>query len=126
MAVKVGRDNAQLATEAWPAPGLFTWTQPALPSAGTVNVANNVARFVRDGLTEEYSVSMDGVRQDFILQQRPDGEGELRVELDVTGATAEPLVNGVRLVLDSSKRKLAYNRLRVVDTEDASCQRGWR
>ena len=116
MAVKVGRDNAQLAAEVWPATDPYTWTQPALPSAGIVNVADHVARFIRDGLTEEYTVSVDGVRQDFIIEQRPAGDGELRVELDVTGAKAEPLVNGARLVLDGSGRKLAYNRLRVVDS----------
>ncbi|MEI2722040.1 MAG: hypothetical protein V9H26_00400 [Verrucomicrobiota bacterium] len=86
-----------------------------LALTGVVNVRENVARFLRPGLIEEYSVSVDGVRQDFIVEQRPAGEGELRVELDVTGAKAEPLVNGVRLVLDGSGRKLAYNRLRVVD-----------
>ncbi len=86
-----------------------------LPRSGLVTVTDNVARFIRPGLTEEYTVSVDGVRQDFIIEQRPEGDGELRVELDVTGARAEPLVNGARLVLDGSGRKLAYNRLRVTD-----------
>ena len=87
----------------------------ALPPTGLVSVTDNMARFIRPGLTEEYTVSVDGVRQDFIIEQRPEGDGELRVELDVTGAKAEPLVNGVCLVLDGSGRKLAYNRLRVTD-----------
>jgi hypothetical protein len=86
-----------------------------LPHSGIVNVTKNVVRFIRPGLTEEYSVSVDGVRQDFIIEQRPNGDGELRVELDVTGARAEPLANGARLVLDSSGRRIAYNRLRVTD-----------
>ena len=111
----------------------------ALPTTGTVSVADQLARFIRPGLTEEYSVSMDGVRQDFVVGQRPGGEGPLRVELEVAGAKAEPLVNGarpvrypaggkaaeqtdllshgVRLVLDGSGRKLAYSRLRVVDAQ---------
>jgi hypothetical protein len=76
-----------------------------------------VARFIRPGLTEEYSVSVDGVRQDFIVEQRPEGQGQLRVELDVTGAKAEPLASGAGLVLDGSGRKLAYARLRAVDAE---------
>ena len=87
----------------------------SLPPIGSVSVTDNVARFIRPGLTEEYTVSVDGVRQDFIIEQRPEGDGELRVALDVTGARAEPLVNGARLVLDGSGRKLAYNRLRVTD-----------
>ena len=89
----------------------------ALPPQGAVSVADKVARCARPGLTEEYSVSVDGVRQDFVLAQRPAGDGALRVELDVTGARAEALGNGARLVLDGSGRKIAYSRLRVVDAE---------
>lgn len=84
---------------------------------GTVSISEQRVQFMRPGLTEEYSVSVDGVRQDFIIAQRPAGNGELRVTLDVTGAKAEPLVNGARLVLDGSGRKLAYNRLRVTDAQ---------
>jgi hypothetical protein len=73
------------------------------------------ARFTRPGLIEEYSVSMDGVRQDFIIEQRPVGTGPLRLELDVAGAEAEPLAGGARLVLENSGRKIAYSRLRVTD-----------
>ncbi|NOS69149.1 MAG: hypothetical protein HOP33_04385 [Verrucomicrobia bacterium] len=116
----LGRSDANMADafEQTTPPLLSTFLRPgtgALRETGVVSVTENVARFIRDGLTEEYTVSVDGVRQDFIVEQRPGGEGELRVELDVTGAKAEPLVNGVRLVLDGSGRKLAYNRLRVVD-----------
>ena len=87
----------------------------ALPGTGKVEVADQVARFVRPGLTEEYSVSVDGVRQDFVVWEWPAGAGPLRVDLEITGARAEPLVNGARLVLDGSGRKLAYSRLRAVD-----------
>lgn len=86
-----------------------------MPAMGRVETSENVTRFLRPGLTEEYSVSVDGVRQDFIIQQRPAGEGELRVELDVTGATVAPLGNGVRLTLHGSGRQLAYHRLHVSD-----------
>ncbi len=86
-----------------------------LPCSGVVNVVDNFVRFKRDELTEEYSVSADGVRQDFIVERRPEGEGKLRVDLEVTAATAEPMVNGVRLLLDGSNRKLAYNHLHVTD-----------
>src|SRR5205823_5470749 len=34
-----------------------------LPRTGTAEVADKLARFVRPGVTEEYSVSMDGLRQ---------------------------------------------------------------
>jgi len=60
-------------------------------------------------------VSADGVRQDLVVAEAPGGAGPLRVDLAVNGAQAEAAANGVRLVLDSSGRKLAYSRLRVVD-----------
>ena len=86
-----------------------------LPRTGTVEVADKLVRFIRPGLTEEYSASMDGVRQDFIIEQRPVGAGRLRVELEVAGAKVEPLADGARLVLENSGREIAYNRLRVTD-----------
>src|SRR6266487_1677846 len=77
----------------------------ALPSLGALEVAGNVARFIRPGLTEEYRVGVDGVQQDFIINQRPggqarlpDSQGLLRVDLAVAGAKAEPLADGVRHV----------------------------
>ena len=42
----------------------------ALPRAGTVTVAGLVVRVARPGLVEEYSVSMDGVRQDVVVLER--------------------------------------------------------
>jgi len=74
-------------------------------------------RFSRLGLTEEYSVSMDGVRQDFIVEQSPPNPaaGELVVELAVTGAQVEAAADGARLVLENSGRKIAYSRLRAMD-----------
>src|SRR5438874_2393638 len=60
----------------------------SLPTTGMVQVAGQVARFLRPGLTEEYRVCGDGVRQDFIIPQPPGGPGPLRVDLDVIGAKA--------------------------------------
>jgi len=58
---------------------------------------------------------MDGVRQDFVLTKRPAGASELRVQLAVTGATVESTRRGTCLVLNGSRHKIAYGRLRVVD-----------
>ena len=88
-----------------------------LPRTGKVTVAEQLARFIRPGLTEEYSVSVDGVRQDFVIAERPAGAGDLRVELVLSGARAEAAAYGAQLSLDSSGRKLAYSRLRVVDAQ---------
>src|SRR5258705_13115123 len=58
---------------------------------------------------------MDGVRQDFVLRQRPEGTGELQLQLAVSGARVEPAAGGARLALENSGRKIAYSRLRVTD-----------
>src|SRR6266702_3842833 len=86
-----------------------------LTRTGAVSLEGQTARFTRPGLTEEYTVSMDGLRQDFIIEQRPVGTGPLRLELDVAGAQAEPLAGGAQLVLPNSGRKIAYSRLCVTD-----------
>jgi hypothetical protein len=86
-----------------------------LPGSGRVRLADQVAQLLRPGVTEEYSVSVDGVRQDFLIAQPPAGTGELRLELDVTGAAVAPLGDGVRLTLSGSGRQLAYHRLHVTD-----------
>ncbi|MEK7951317.1 beta strand repeat-containing protein [Luteolibacter soli] len=87
----------------------------ALPLTGPVRVLDSVVRWERAGLAEEYSVSVDGVRQDFVVAQRPAGEGSLRVDLALTGAQAEATPYGAKLTLEGSNRALAYSRLRVVD-----------
>ncbi len=87
----------------------------SLPSTGTVETANGIAKFIRPGLIEEYSVSADGLRQDFILPERVAGQGTLRIELKVSGASAEAASNGARLVLEGSGRTLNYHRLRATD-----------
>ncbi|MEI6784678.1 MAG: hypothetical protein WCQ21_27605, partial [Verrucomicrobiota bacterium] len=90
-------------------------TMTALPRSGTASGDTSRARFARPGLVEEYSVSVDGVRQDFVVAQAPAGAGDLRVELALSGARAEAVAGGAQLVLDGSGRKLAYSRLQVVD-----------
>ncbi|SPE54289.1 exported hypothetical protein [Verrucomicrobia bacterium] len=110
-----------------------------LPATGTISVKDKLVRFTRPGLTEEYSVSVDGVRQDFVIAAPPAGTGrgfeqeeteatedfvvavppagvgDLRVELALSGARAEAAAGGVRLRLEGSGRKLVYSRLRVED-----------
>src|SRR6202040_2795222 len=87
----------------------------ALPENGTPRLEEGRARFVRGCLVEEYSVSVDGVRQDVIVAEPPRGTGQLRVEMSVVGAWVTEAGSGVRLTLQRSSRKLACNRLRAVD-----------
>ena len=85
---------------------------------------DKLVRFTRPGLIEEYSVSVDGVRQDFIVESPPLNPqpstlnrlaGDLRVELALSWARAEAAAGGARLRLEGSGRTLAYSRLRVED-----------
>jgi hypothetical protein len=90
-------------------------TAVLLDLTGAVAVSNQTVRFTRPRVTEEYSVSVDGVRQDFLIAERPDGAGELRVDLVLNGARARAAAYGARLTLEGSRRGLAYGRLRVED-----------
>jgi hypothetical protein len=82
---------------------------------GVVVVADQRARFIRSGLVEEYSVSVDGVRQDFVVLQPPAGRGALRVELDVAGARVKAVTDGALLVLAGTGREISYSHLHVTD-----------
>ncbi len=86
-----------------------------LSRTGKVSVAGESVRLTRAGLVEEYSVSMDGVRQDFVVTEKPAGDGPLEVQLAVSGARVEPAADGAQLVLEKSGRKIAYSRLRATD-----------
>jgi hypothetical protein len=106
-----------------------------LSATGVVSVEGQTVRFTRSGLVEEYTVSMDGVKQDFLVLERPGesrvrarqlggrlGEAalpgldaELRLGLAVTGAQVEQTAYGAQLVLEQSGRKIAYSRLKVTD-----------
>jgi hypothetical protein len=89
---------------------------PRLAASGEVTLTDSRVMWVRPGLIEEYSVSTDGVRQDFVITKRPAGEGnELEVKLEISGAHAEQADHGVRLFVAASGRELAYHRLRVTD-----------
>ncbi|MBX7212006.1 MAG: IPT/TIG domain-containing protein, partial [Verrucomicrobiaceae bacterium] len=90
----------------------------ALPDHGEVIATDSLVTFTRPGVVEEYSVSADGVRQDFIVVQRPAGAGDMSVALSLSGATAEPAGEGAKLTLAGSGRELAYSRLRVTDARD--------
>jgi hypothetical protein len=87
-----------------------------MPSTGTVHASQQSVLWLRPGLIEEYSVSSDGVRQDFVLMQRPAGVGsEIAMDLEITGARVESADYGVKLTVTATGRELAYSRLKVTD-----------
>ncbi len=92
----------------------------SFPDTGTVSIVGQTVRWSRPGLTEEYSVSLDGVRQDFIVERAPGSipviqQDQLVLTLSLEGARAEPAGDGLRLVLNNSARRIAYSRLRATD-----------
>ena len=93
-------------------------TMAALPERGVAVTESGRARYLRGGLVEEYGVSVDGVRQDLVVTESPQGKGDLRVELGVSGARAEKAAGSVQLVWQQSGRKLAYSKLHVVDAAE--------
>jgi hypothetical protein len=110
-----GRGLPQSTTLSRWCPRLAVSSEGELPTTGTVSVEDKLVRFTRPGVTEEYSVSVDGVRQDFVIAERPAGTGDLRVELALTGARAEAAAYGAKVILEGSGRALAYSRLRATD-----------
>lgn len=88
--------------------------EPLLPR-GEVEVSENVVSWVRPMIVEEYRVGIEGVRQDFVLRERPQHDGELSLALKLRGASAEPANYGAKLTLQATGRELAYHRLLVTD-----------
>jgi hypothetical protein len=101
-----------------------------LSTSGEILVVDQTVRFIRPGLVEEYSVSMNGVQQDFLVLEKPEvrvpvtglacdleplSGAELHLKLSVTGARVGQTTFGAQLVLEQSGRKIAYSRLRVTD-----------
>ena len=48
-----------------------------LEQRGRVDLASGHARYIRPRLIEEYSVSVDGIRQDFVVTRRLDSSGRM-------------------------------------------------
>ncbi len=92
-----------------------------LSADGHVDASEEFVRLVRPVLTEEYRVSCDGVRQDFVISQSPKGFGELRLRLRIAGAECETFGEGIKLVLAASGREIAYQKLKVTDARGKTC-----
>lgn len=86
-----------------------------LSGDGRVQTSGKLVSLVRPCLTEEYSVSTEGLRQDFLIHERPKGSGPLRLMLNVEGAACESIEQGVKLTLAGSGREISYSKLKVTD-----------
>ena len=106
--------------------GRGTLCASTLPPRGEIKICAGLVSWIRPGLTEEYSSSVDGIRQDFIILEKPssqspsgvsDGQAsaEVRLMLSLTGGRAEAASGGATVILDGSGRRLSYSRLKVLD-----------
>lgn len=73
-----------------------------------------------EGLLEEFSNIPDGIRQDFIVRERPAGEGPLLLTLHSSGAELTLTDNGLRARLKGDERVLTYDHLKVFDAKGQS------
>ena len=89
--------------------------ETALSPEAKVSVSQDCARIVRPELVEEYTVSGDGIRQDFIVSKRPDGVGALVLAVGLGGATSELSGSGLKITLAETGREFAYSKLLVTD-----------
>ncbi len=83
-------------------------------SKGTISIENDAVLLNRGNLTERFTASTYGIRQDFIISASPAGAGDLSLELELRGAKAANSLNGVSIIMDNG-RKLEYHRLFITD-----------
>ncbi len=83
-------------------------------SNGTISIENDAVLLNRGNLTERFTASTDGIRQDFIISASPAGAGKLSLVLELKGAKAANSLQGVSVIMDNG-RKLEYHRLFITD-----------
>ena len=86
-------------------------------SAGEVTSQDNRVELRRPGLVEWYENRPEGLEQGFTLAERPTGEGDLVLRLQVSGATVQAVDGGVEL-RTTAGRRLRYGKLMVRDRSE--------
>ncbi|MFZ2654451.1 MAG: hypothetical protein WAX69_06005, partial [Victivallales bacterium] len=90
---------------------------------GQLTSEGNIVRLAKSTVIEEFSTSADGVRQDFIVNSRPAGNGPLLLNLELSGA--EVSGSGPALLIElASGRKLFYSNLHVTDASGKTLSSG--
>ncbi len=84
-------------------------------AAGEVESRGARVEIRRDGLIEWYHNGPDGLEQGFSLARRPEGDGELVLELALAGARARQLAPDALAFETASGRSLRYDKLQVAD-----------
>lgn len=92
--------------------------------AGSVAVSPEQARLDHAELSEEVTVSVHGIRQDFLVHRRPEGAGCLALDLGLDGADVSGSGDQLRLRF-ASGRTLAWHSLAVRDAVGAPVPASW-
>jgi hypothetical protein len=87
--------------------------------ADWITMKDKVVKTGREDIVEEYTTSGDGIRQDFVINNKPEGQGKLLLDIAIegTGVTTKSHKDGIEVRL-SSGRKLLYHALKVTDATD--------
>lgn len=88
--------------------------------AGKELTVNQNRAFIEDeGLKIEYDNKEEGMRQNFIVKEKPEGSGLLKVKITAeTPLTMRVGADAVTFANASSEEKLKYNSLKVWDAEN--------
>ncbi len=97
-----------------------------LSSDATVKVSNNCAQIVHPEIVEEFTVSGDGIRQDFIVTKKPEGNDELVLAIGLGSATAELSGSALKIRLTETGREFAYSKLLVTDAVGKKLPSGFK
>jgi hypothetical protein len=92
----------------------------------TVNVSKDCVQIIRTEMVEEYRVSGDGIRQDFIISKRPEIDGKLVLVVELNGATAGLSDKGIKILLTETGREFAYSKLLVTDSAGKELPSGFK
>ncbi len=84
--------------------------------ATEIEVDRHTARAADDAMQVNYTNTSEGMRQDFIVKQRPEGDGNLTVKLDIAGDVSFSVDNNTAVFADASGAEaMRYSDLKVWD-----------
>lgn len=103
----------------WAGMGRAGHIEPVPAPVGEVDMQVNRATYRRDGSVEWYVNGPLGIEQGFVLDERPAGDGDLVLEIEVTGLVPTLLADDTGVVLASSagKARLHYTDLWAADAD---------
>ncbi len=85
----------------------------------TIAQQNNALQYQYDALDIQYVNNEAGLRQNFIIKQKPAGKGSLRLQLSVSGDLQPALLSNNKMVLHTPEQagavQITYEDLRVWD-----------